>query len=127
MAQRLQVANPRDFGRVDYMNSPFSGQQFGYSNIASMMNAMPPGNAFGSQFSSMSMYSPSVDSSRNNSMGGNMGYSNLPSMSNANFLNAFNFNSGHSGDVINEQDHIDSLPGSDIFLTTQDDDYLVDG
>ncbi|ETI24134.1 hypothetical protein G647_03503 [Cladophialophora carrionii CBS 160.54] len=128
MSQRFQPGNVHSFNRVDYLNSDnrFSGQQFGYSNIASMMNFMPQENAFNSQFPSMSMYSTSNDSSRNNSLGGAMGYSNLPSMSNGNFLNSFSFDNGHTGDVINEQDHVNSMPGDDVFLTTQDSDFLVD-
>ncbi|OCT45594.1 hypothetical protein CLCR_01515 [Cladophialophora carrionii] len=128
MSQGLQPGNVHSFNRVDYLNSDsrFSGQQFGYSNIASMMNFMPQENAFNSQFPSMSMYSTSNDSSRNNSLGGAMGYTNLPSMSNGNFLNSFSFNNGHTGDVINEQDHVNSMPGDDVFLTTQDSDFLVD-
>ncbi|EXJ61011.1 hypothetical protein A1O7_05164 [Cladophialophora yegresii CBS 114405] len=127
MSHQFQPGNVHDFNRVDYLNggNQFSSQQFGYSNIASM-NFMPPGNTFNSQFPSMSLYAASTDSSRNNSLGGAMGYSNLPSMSNANFLNTFSFNDGHSGDVINEEDHVNSMPGDDIFLTTQDSDFLID-
>ncbi|KIW68073.1 hypothetical protein PV04_04042 [Phialophora macrospora] len=128
MSHGFQPGNVHSFNRVDYMNghNQFSGQQFGYSNIASMVNFMPQESTFNSQFPSMSMYSASNDSSRNNSLGGAMGYSNLPSMSNGNFLNAFSFNNGHSGDVINEQDHVNSTPGEDVFLTAQDSDFLID-
>jgi hypothetical protein len=127
MSQHVRPGNVHSFNRVDYMNghNQFSGQQFGYSNIASM-NFMPQESGFNSQFPSMSMYSASNDSSRNNSLGGAMGYSNLPSMSNTNFLNAFSFNNGLPGDVINEQDHVNTTPGEDVFLTTQESDFLID-
>ena len=74
-------------------------------------------------FQNMSMYDPSTDSSRNSSITPGMMQS-LPSMSNNDFLTAYDFGNGHPSDVISEQDHMSSVPGGDVFFT--DGDYLVD-
>ena len=65
------------------------------------------------------MFAQSTETSQNSSQAGLAGYANMMPMPNSNFMEL-----PALGDVINEQDHIDSMPNGDIFFT-QDGDYHV--
>ncbi len=129
MAQQYQSANVgfgNSFSRVGYLNgsNSFSGNQFGFGHN-SMMNFMPQATAFNNQLSNVSLYSPTPDSSANNSINNGPGYANLPTMNNDPFLDSFNYGNSGSGDMIDGQDPSNSMPDSEVFFT-QDGDYLVD-
>ncbi|KIX99273.1 uncharacterized protein Z520_04849 [Fonsecaea multimorphosa CBS 102226] len=110
------------------MINPYSVPELGYSGAATM-STMP--QAFpASQFPSMSLYNSSVDSSRNNSVGGDMMFATLPSMANDEFLTAHTgFGHGNTGDVMNAQgmmneEDINNMANDNLFWDAGD--YLVD-
>ena len=117
------AADVSNFGNADYMAPSFTGIQYPYSNIA-MMNYMPPAGRFNNV---PSMYAPSNMSSQlsPSAANGAVGYTNMPTLSNGNFLNQFNLGPGQTPDVISEEDHSDTMPNGDVFFT-QDGDYMAD-
>ncbi|KIW92921.1 uncharacterized protein Z519_06770 [Cladophialophora bantiana CBS 173.52] len=105
--------NPPNHIGVGIINhNSYSAPQLGYSGAA-IMGTIPQAYP---QFPSMSMYGSSTDSSRNNSICPDMMYSTLPSMSDDEFLTAHTgFCHGNTGDVISEEDMMNTTANADIF------------
>ncbi|KIW79315.1 hypothetical protein Z517_05927 [Fonsecaea pedrosoi CBS 271.37] len=124
----LNTSNAGTYGHhghigVGLIHNPYSVPGLGYSG-ATFLNPVPQAYP-ASQFQSVSMYGSSTDSSRNNSIAAGMMFTTLPSMSDNEFLTPHTgFGHGNTGDVINEEDMMNSTANDDIFWNASD--YLVD-